>query len=257
MTAVDTSRVSDFWNFVIERETIRKKHAIGAPAPYTDDVRLRDYWFPNIRRTDGKLYQWWKQNIADLPEPLRIYATIACWLFAKTETLDRIKPILRAHGWDSHLVLATLGSRSSLINQNVAMGILPINLGGVCAVMESAEARAIEYQLGSDLGHNTSMLATVRGIGKQLAFEIALLLSEPAPYIYAGRSTVRGTSLLLGLELNPDSMYGRDAATSIVGRLMEEAGGAFGWQHADAQKALELFHTYADDAVPPRRYRWT
>jgi hypothetical protein len=242
---------------VIEREKIRQRVEAGLPAPHTDNARLRDYWFPNIRRTDGKLYRWWKQNIADLPEPLRIYATIACWLFAKTETLDLIKPILQAHGWDSHLVLDALGSTPCLINCNVTMGILPMNLGEVCAVMESAEARAIEYQLGLSLEGNTNMLATVRGIGKQLAFEIALLLSEPEPYIYAGRSTVRGTSLLLSLELNPDSMYGRDAATSVVGRLMEEAGGAFGWRHADAQKALELFDTYARDAVPARRYRWT
>ena len=44
--------IEEFRWFVREREMARTLKEYGRPHPLTADPRLRDYWFPNIRRED-------------------------------------------------------------------------------------------------------------------------------------------------------------------------------------------------------------
>lgn len=254
------NRAEDFWHFVAECELIHDRAAANEECPYTTDPRLRDYWFPNIRRCDGRLVRWWRDAIAnaDISPHRKIQATIAAWLIVKVSTLEEIKPVLLDHGWDSRLVLQHFGARTNLISRDVPTGILPPSLPKVCEIMEEVIVRGIEFHVGPDIRGNTNTLRWIRGIGGQLAFEIACALqylvpSRPTDWIYAGRSTVSGAGAFMGLDLNPDSKYGREAAQALAIALRD--GGATDWQLEDAQKALELFHYYVRPKPPRRRYR--
>ena len=47
-----------FWQFMQEREQIRHRRRLGFLPPFTEDERLRRYFFPNVRRMDDPRTQW-------------------------------------------------------------------------------------------------------------------------------------------------------------------------------------------------------
>lgn len=49
-------------DFVVERESIRRKKLAGLPAPWTENEILRKYRFTNIRRSDDRVSQWLIKN---------------------------------------------------------------------------------------------------------------------------------------------------------------------------------------------------
>ena len=78
--------------FINERESIRRKRALGLPPPWTDDEILGSYRFCNVRRMDDKVSQWllnnWYKPYKDHPNIL--IAVVLARHFNLPSTLEAI-----------------------------------------------------------------------------------------------------------------------------------------------------------------------
>jgi hypothetical protein len=73
----------------------------------------------------------------------------------------------------------------------------------------------------------------------------------------AGRSATEAAGGLLNRDLRSTRRADRAATVQVMGELLQESQAEFpGWEMSEVQRALTLFHFWAREPKPPRRYRW-
>lgn len=67
-----------FWEYVVERDAIRRRRAAGRPWPWTKNPLLRDYHWPNVHRRFDTGTQWIVRHVkaAKLKDPLDVLFTV-------------------------------------------------------------------------------------------------------------------------------------------------------------------------------------
>lgn len=99
-----------YW--IRERESIRRKRALGLPPPWTDDPILRTYRFCNVRRMDDRVSQWlywnWYRPHKDHPNTL-----LAAFLARHFNHPDTLEAIGYPTTWDPKRVLSVLQERKA------------------------------------------------------------------------------------------------------------------------------------------------
>lgn len=253
---------AEFWAFVAEREAMLRRKKVGHAAPFTNDMRLRHYWFSNIRRRDDPTFQWWQEQCKDFigDDEALIRYTIAYYLFMWPKTFERVLPLLKKFGWDSPSVLIALGGQKKLFNPRHTTK-LPSNLATVCKIMDRLPS-VLPYMVGSDIQGTTAYLANnVYGLGPVLAFEVAYarhfaLGGEKPHWAAPTPAAIGGAAIVLERELSVHQEAAQQLTVGLMHDLMAEHGEDFSWGVPDAQRALELFYVYARPKRPGRRYRW-
>ena len=170
--------IKKFWTFVRERETIRERKENGAPRPYTEDPRLQDYRFPNIRRSDDPATVWLHGGMLrylDGKPESQIQAAVLFRAFGgSVETGEAIASMYFGSGWDQGLFLGAVGPLktpfSSHVPRHLRMGTLADIAAAGCDV-----ARQFGYWpllRGASLCDAHRALTAIPKMGPELAYEV-------------------------------------------------------------------------------------
>ena len=99
-----------YW--VTERESVRRKRALGLPAPWTDDPILRTYRFCCPRRMDDRVSMWlldnWYRPYRDHPNMLTAIA-----LARQLNTIDALAAVGFPEVWDPVRIQQVLEGRAA------------------------------------------------------------------------------------------------------------------------------------------------
>lgn len=260
-----------FWWFVKERERVRVRRDCGQHEPWTDDVRLKKYWFPNVRREHDRTNIWFRAMVRDVvkdPKTL-LLAIVTFRMFSKIEVGELLLPMLTSVGYERTTLLSTLGPvRYPMFNLHVPMGILPRSLGHAVRTLDRFAYRLDEYHARIEdfsLERSHKVLAYGTGIGPTLAYEIVcdlrntVLIPDPIDALTWASPTMmtcEAASMMLGTELRHTRSSDRFLVIAFMKELLSES--QFGnWEMCEVQRALCLFYVWARKDRPTRRYhRW-
>ncbi|MCP4897739.1 MAG: hypothetical protein GY906_12270 [bacterium] len=258
-----------FWAFCSERERIRVLKECNVPAPLTNDERLANYWFPNLRRMDDPTTVWLHGALlSTLKDPEQIIlATVACRLFGSQETMEAIGPVFWGSGyWEEGFLDAVRGLEKPF-NSRLQPHLRSRDLRAATSTLSSLQAEHGRWHLlrGASLRGATEALCGVRGIGPELAYEIVCDLRwtpvlEMAPdalrWALPGLSTTKAAGTLLRRELRSTRAADRAATVELMQDLLRESG-CEDWEMSEVQRALTLFHFYNREKRPTRSYKCT
>lgn len=263
--------IKKFWTFVRERETIRVRRERGDKPPFTEDERLMNYWFPNIRRSDDPATVWLHAALLrhlDEPQDL-VEASVAFRLFGGwVPTGELLAPIWYGSGYWEAGFLEALGGVEKPSNPHVPRQLRTQSLAAAAASLEAVHAADgfVHLLRGATLQEAHRALSRPRGIGPEMAYEVVCDLRrtkvlEAAPdrlsWALPSVSAVKGASLLLDRELGPARRGDQQETIETMQRILEEGREEFpDWELSEAQRALSMFHTWASWPKPARRKRW-
>lgn len=255
--------IDRFWQFVNERESIRIRKESGAAAPLTDDPRLRDYWFPNIRRTDDPTTLWiWVQARRIKSKQHQLMAIATFRQFCRIETGELLLPMFQHHGYDTHLMLDALKGTSGRYNTRLPLGLLHNDLGRTAEVLGRIDWETLGVRLCDANLYEAHTCLVSAGIGPELAWEIVCDLARTSwletatdrfTWAFPSRPSCLGAGILLKRDLSASRAADRELTVELYQKLCQKAPG---WEPAEAQRALSLFYTWARRDKPTRRYRW-
>lgn len=256
--------IDRFWQFVHIRESIRIRKESGAEPPLTDDPRLLNYWFPNIRRTDDPTTLWIWVQAARIKCDLRKLMVITTFRqFSLVSTGERLLPMFWGHGYDTHLMLEALAgvAPAELYNQRLPLGMLRRDLGKTCDTLSRIDWETLGARLrGATLSEAHDYLQAA-GIAPELAWEVVCDLrrtpwlrgAQDGPtWAFPSRQACLGAGILLKRDLSNSREADRELTVELYRKLCQKAEG---WEPAEAQRALSLFYTWARKDKPTRRYR--
>jgi hypothetical protein len=83
-------RVSDFANFIKERERVRIVKEAGKPKPWTDDPILQTFRFCNVRREDDAVTRWIAKHWRNRAAKDLWFAMVVARLFNNPDALEAI-----------------------------------------------------------------------------------------------------------------------------------------------------------------------
>jgi hypothetical protein len=239
--------IEQFYQFVEEREAIRRRREAGEPQPWTEDVRLRDYRFANVRRCLDPSWLWWEEHVSDLPRAFE--ATVVTQLVG-LPTAVRLHSMFANSGWSNLAALQAL--------QDLSFGSF-MNLQRLVRIMDELRARDIEYQARgcSCLFQLTDVLARCPRIGRTTAYEIALKLGhawgkdhDRLTWAEPTVNAVGGAAFVIEEDLSGDRAADRDLTLRVMKELLPDE-----WVLGDVQRSLELFYEWERPARPRKRYR--
>lgn len=261
-------KTDEFWAFAWERERIREKREMGLNPPFSDDPRLRDYWFPNLRRMDDPTTVWLHGALlGPLTEPPEIVlATVAFRLFGSQEAGEAMLPMFLGPGYHEAGLLAAVGPLKAPFNGHLSRHLRSGTLAAAAATCEAIEASDGLWHLlrGASLREAVRALRAVPGIGPELAYEIVcdlrwtpVLQDAPDKLSWAlpSRSAVEAVGSLQERELRSTRRLDRQETVAAMRALLEEPQ-FDDWELSEVQRTLSLFHFWSRKAQPPRRYRW-
>jgi hypothetical protein len=209
--------IASLFDWMRERESIRRRRAAAVPFPWTRDEILSTYHFCNVRREDDAATAWFRENVR---QPLRndpVPALRAAMIFRWFNRPDVGVRLLAAGAfgrWDRRRVEAELRragppwvERAYIINTPGGMD----KLAGVCQcidwAMELATAFGFSLQnVPLEEAHRV-LSGNIRHMGPFLAYEVVsdlrhTKLLERArdidTWAHAGPGAVRGLNRVLG-----------------------------------------------------------
>jgi hypothetical protein len=105
------SPLERFIYFTRERYNIYLRRKAGKPAPWTDDVILRDNFFTNVYRELDKTTVWFRENVRDIlrRDPMVVLATITFRWFNYIPTGEILLKHRLLTDWDRGQALRVLG----------------------------------------------------------------------------------------------------------------------------------------------------
>jgi hypothetical protein len=265
------TQIEKFWTFVLEREIIREHKEAGCPAPHTEDERLRDFHFPNIRRSDDPSTVWLHGALLrhlDRPEDI-ILATVLFRAFGgSVATGEAFAPVFHGSGWNEGLFLDAVGPLetpfSTRIHRHLRMGTLADVAAAGCDVR-----RQIGYWpliRGASLCDATRALKRIPKMGPEMAYEVVCdlrrtIILRNAPdartWAYPGTSAVRAA----GTITDNDWRHTRRDDCLKAGLLMQDLLATSrtdfpDWEMSEIHRALTMYHFWSRKATPTRRHRW-
>lgn len=257
---------TEFWDFVTEREMIRTKKEQGCTHPLTQDPRLKDYWFPNIRREDDPTTVWFRATIRDhIVDPHQLLmAVVAFRMFNSVATGERIQKMMLRHGYDRDQLLRALGGRVGNHNAHLPWGVQPYTLAKAVTILEQFQQMGQVHcrMEGGNLERAHEALCETRGIGTALGYEIIcdlrrtqwlLLATDVNTWAAPTPMVCHGAGLILGREMRSTRTADRAAVVALMQEL--RAAGS-GWEMAEAHRALCLYYIWKRPEQPKRRYTW-
>lgn len=266
MPSPKTDDLSRFEWFVRERELIRTKKEFGQPDPLTEDPRLRDYWFPNIRREDDPTSVWFRAAVRDkISDPLQLLLAIVVFrCFGQIRTGELLQDMMLEEGYDTGTMLCALGPQEfKLFNPRWTMYRGPATLAAVAQVMEQIPERLdVTVRLEGSMEAAWHALQEIRGLTPTLAYEIVCdlrhtgwLLQAPDLKTWAAPTigAVGGIGLILGQQLSADRAADQKDTIRLMKALLATDPS---WEMSEAHRAVSLFYVWARTQKPVRRYRW-
>lgn len=263
---------TELLTFVRERERIRLRCEAGDKPPHAEPgSRLRDYWFPNIRRSDDPATVWLHFALLahlDKPQEIILAATAFRLFGGWVPTGELIAPMFWGSGYSETLFLEQLGPVKLPSNPHVPRQLRASTLAAAAGVLETLhEADSFWHLLrGASLREATGALTKIRGIGPEMAYEIVCDLRrtpvlqgalDVRTWAQPSRGVVFAAEELLGRELGCQTMQGKLETVALMRQILAQTEREFpDWELAEVQRALGLFYTWTRESKPQRRYRW-
>ena len=101
--------ISDFWDFVLEREKIRLRKLSKQPRPWTQNILLQNFVFCNIRREHDHGTVWYMEHVVpsaqgefdDLLWKTVLYRAVnnVQWF---EQVIEGMYPVFSRHEWQTH-----------------------------------------------------------------------------------------------------------------------------------------------------------
>lgn len=260
--------MTEFWDFVREREAIRERRAAGDPPPFTDDPRLRDYWFPNIFRTDDPSTRWIDTVLRQIEDPEQVILAAVAFrmLGGWPERFGPLVKMFTGPGYFEDGLLQFLGGWRPLFNPTVDQGMRGRRLVDVVGACETISQGGGSWHLlrGASLREATRALSEIRWIGEAVAYEIALDLHRTGmvdedvdSWACPSWPAVAASATITGEDLGPERSGDRVKTVTLMKTLLVTGRKEFPALHLpEIQRGLHLFHYWAREARPPRRKRW-
>jgi len=265
------TKTKKFWTFVGERETIRIRKERGDDPPFTDDPRMRDYYFPNLRRTDDPATVWLHGALLRrLESPDQIVLASAAFRLTGGSIAagEAMVPMFTGPGFDADILLGTLGPLKAPFNGTVHRHLRMATLADLSAAACTLGAANGYWPLlkGASLYDAHRALKRTPKIGPDLAYEIVCDLrrtavlrdaSDVRTWAHPGLSAVLAAGAITDNDWRHTRQADRQGTLQLMRFLLAEAQMDYpDWELSEIQRSLTLYHFWAREGKPTRRYRW-
>lgn len=184
-----------YW--INERESIRRKKALGLPAPWTDDEILQTYRFCNVRRMDDKVSDWllrnWYRPYRDHENT--VVAVALARMFNLPSTLLAIQKLVYQDGTPDWQEVISKVQQMRAIGNNVFNGAYVVSTSGNKAdKVEWVVTKYVQPLVsinvpGSSLQDAVTVLAGCYGFSTFMAGQVAADLRWAMSGVWSDRNT--------------------------------------------------------------------